>query len=144
MTVDRIAADAFDAMAEEYERGLAVMWNVSDGEDPAWVTEILEVVKERKREGSGERRQDTVPWREALDAEPAFGPLSDEEFVHEQRTDREGIVDMVASWSAIGGLPEDRRAAALAEVRAVLERHGIGATAIRFKTLITSAERLDG
>jgi SAM-dependent methyltransferase len=124
--------------------GLVVLWNVSDGDDPAWVTEVIDVVRERKLEGSGETRRDTVPWREALEAEPRLGPLYDEQVVHEQRTDRDGIVAMVASWSSVGSLPDERRTAALAAVRDVLERHAIDETTIRFKAMITSAERLDG
>jgi len=124
--------------------GLAVMWNLSDGDDPAWMTEVMEVVVERRRKGSGQRRHDTVPWREALEAEPRFGPLSDAEVVHEHRTDRDGIVAMVASWSSIGGLPEDRRDAALAAVRDVLERHGVDETAIALRSLITTTRRVDG
>ena len=123
--------------------GLAVMWNLSDGDDPAWITEVIEVVRERRVEGSGERRHDTVPWREALEADPRFGPLRDEEVPHEQPTDRDGIMAMIASWSSIGGLPEERRTAALAAVRDVLERHGIDETTIRLKAMITNTERLD-
>jgi SAM-dependent methyltransferase len=123
--------------------GLTVLWNVSDGRDPEWMAEVLEIVVERKREGSGERRRDTVAWREALEAEPRFGPLRDDEVLHEHRTDRDGIMAMVASWSAIGGLPDDRRTAALAAVREVLERRGIDETAIALKTLITTAQRVD-
>ena len=100
--------------AEEYERGR-----------PGWPAH-------------GEMRRDTVPWREALEAEPRLGPLRDEEVPHDLQTDCDGILAMV------GSLPEDRRAATLAAVRDVLERHGAGEATIRFKTLITSAERVDG
>jgi ubiquinone/menaquinone biosynthesis C-methylase UbiE len=124
--------------------GVVAMWNVSDGDDPAWMTEVIEVVVARKREGTGELRRDTVPWREALEADPRFGPLGAEEVVHEHRADRDGIMAMVASWSAIGGLPEARRTAALAAVREVLERRGVSEAAIGFRAMITSAERLDG
>ena len=106
--------------AEEYERGR-----------PGWPAD-------------GEMRRDTVPWREALEAEPRLGPLRDDEFPHDLQTDRDGILAMVATWSAVGSLPEDRRAATLAAVRDVLERHRAGEATIRFKTLITSAERVDG
>jgi SAM-dependent methyltransferase len=124
--------------------GLAVLWNVSDGDDPAWITEVIDVVRERKLEGAGETRRDTVPWREALEAEPRLGPLRDEEAAHEQRTDRDGIIAMIASWSSVGSLPEARRTATLAAVRDVLDRHGVGEATIGLKTLITSAERVDG
>jgi len=124
--------------------GLALMWNESGGDDPAWVPEVIDVVREHKLEGAGETRRDTVQWREALEAEPRLGPLHDEDVAHELRTDREGIAAMVGSWSAVGSLPDDRRAAAMAAVRDVLERHGVGETTLRFTAMITSADRLDG
>jgi SAM-dependent methyltransferase len=123
---------------------VVVLWNVSGGDDPPWVDEVMAVVRERRRDGMGDTHRDTTPWRAALEAEPRLGPLNDQEVDHEHRTDRERMVAMIASFSAIGSLPEDRRAAALAAVREVLERHGIDETTVRFRTLITTAERLDG
>ena len=92
---------------------VVVLWNVSAGEDPPWVDEVFEVVR-------------------------------DQEVDHEHRTNRDRMVAMIASFSAIGSLPEDRRAAALDAVRDVLERHGVVETTLRFRTLITTAERVDG
>ena len=50
-----------------------------------------------------------APWREALEADGRFEPLADEEATHEQTTDRERLLAMIASFSWIGGLPDDRR-----------------------------------
>ena len=85
-----------------------------------------------------------MPWREALEAEPRLGPLSDEEVPHEQPIDRDGIVDQIASFSSIGSLPEDRRRAALTAVRELLERHEVDEVTLHYRTLITTARRLDG
>ena len=51
---------------------------------------------------------------------------------------------MIASFSWIGGLPDDRRDAALAACREVLERHGVDAVTLTYKTLITTTRRIDG
>ncbi len=59
--------------------GLAVMWNVAADDGEPWFDELVALVIEHRTEGSGQRRQDTVDWREALDAEPRLGPLGDEE-----------------------------------------------------------------
>jgi SAM-dependent methyltransferase len=123
--------------------GVVVLWNVSGGDDLPWVDEVFEVVRERRRDGMGDTHRDTVAWREALEAEPRLGPLSDQEVEHEHRTNRDRMLAMITSFSAIGSLPENERAAALAAVGDVLERHGIDETTLRFRTLITTAERLD-
>jgi ubiquinone/menaquinone biosynthesis C-methylase UbiE len=124
--------------------GLAVMWNVAADDGEPWFDELVALVIEHRTEGSGQRRQDTVDWREALEAEPRLGPLGDEEVQHEQRSDRDRIVDQIASFSSIGSLPDDRRSAALAAVRELLERHGIDEIALRYRTTITTARRVDG
>jgi SAM-dependent methyltransferase len=123
--------------------GLAVMWNLSGDEGVPWFDELVALVVERRLEGMGETRRDTVPWREALDREARFGPLVDDEVAHEQRTDRDGIVAMIASFSSIGALPDGRRAAALAATRQVLERQGVDAVTLRYRTAITTARRVD-
>jgi hypothetical protein len=82
-------------------------------------------------------RRDTVPWREALEAEPRFGPLHDEEATHEHATEADGLVAQIASFSSIGALPPDRLEAALAACRAVLARHGVDRLTLTYKTLIT-------
>jgi SAM-dependent methyltransferase len=124
--------------------GLAVMWNAADDEGEPWFDELVALVIEHRLEGSGGMRRDTVPWREALEAEPRLGPLSDEEVRHEQRIDRDGIVDQIASFSSIGSLPAGRRDAALAAVREVLARHGVDEVTLRYRTQITTARRIDG
>ena len=53
-----------------------------------------------------------------------FTPLRSESFPHEQQVTAAGLVDIVASMSFIAALAPDARAAALADVAAVLQRHG--------------------
>jgi SAM-dependent methyltransferase len=119
--------------------GLAVMWNTPGWEELDWFSELVETVMEH-RLGEVTNHRDTVPWREALEAEPRFGPLSDEEAMHDHLTDRERLLAEIASFSSIGGLPPDEHGAAIAACRAVLERHGVDRVTLTYKTLITSTQ----
>jgi SAM-dependent methyltransferase len=60
-----------------------------------------------------------------LDGHPGFAPIerSQARFVH--RTDRDEMLDHLASMSAIASLPPARRDAALSELKAILVRHGV-------------------
>jgi ubiquinone/menaquinone biosynthesis C-methylase UbiE len=124
--------------------GLAVMWNEASDEGEPWFDELVALVVEHRLAGSGGTRRDTVPWRKALQAEPRLGPLTDEDVAHEQAIDRDRIVDQIASFSSIGSLPADRREAALAAVRELLDRHGVDAVTLRYRAMITTTRRLDG
>jgi len=84
-----------------------------------------------------------APWRDALVSDGRFEPLQDEEATHEQTTDRERLLAMLASFSWIADLPDDARTALLAACREVLERHGVDAVTLTYKTLITTTRRLD-
>jgi ubiquinone/menaquinone biosynthesis C-methylase UbiE len=119
---------------------LAVLSNHLDGDPPEWMADLDKAVMAHRQPGPF--RPDTVPWREAL--EQQFGALSETEGRHEQATDRDDMVAMIASFSSIGGLPPDERAAALAAARAVLERHGIDAVTVRYRTQITIAQKRSG
>jgi SAM-dependent methyltransferase len=116
--------------------GLAVMWNDFEGEDLDWFAELRETVMRHRVPGPAKLR-DTVPWRAALEAEPGFGPLRDEEATHDHVTDREEHLAQIASFSSIGSLPPDRFEAAIAACRAVLEKHGVDRVTMTYRTLIT-------
>jgi SAM-dependent methyltransferase len=124
--------------------GLAVMWNVADDDGEPWFDELVALVIEHRLQESGKTGRDSVPWREALEAEPRLGPLHDEQAVHRQETDRDRIVDQIASFSSIGALPADRREIALHAARALLERHGVDAVTLTYRAEITTARRLGG
>lgn len=124
--------------------GLALMWNSAGDDGVEWFDELHAIVREYRLETAMPPGRERAPWREALEADSRFEPLHDEEATHEQRTDREGLVAMIGSFSFIGGLPDDRRAAALAACRAVLERHGVDAVTLTYKALITTTRRIDG
>jgi SAM-dependent methyltransferase len=119
---------------------LAVLFNFVQGEDVPWHDEVAAILEPHRRAVGGSRRAN-VPWREVLDSDGRFGPLRDETTEHEQATDRESVVAMIASFSWIGGLPAGRREATLAEVRAVFDRHGVDALSLRYRTTITTTTR---
>ncbi|HWM09504.1 MAG TPA: methyltransferase domain-containing protein [Solirubrobacteraceae bacterium] len=121
--------------------GLAVMWNMAGDDGEPWFDEMVALVQEHRVAGGGEMRADTVAWREAL--EPRFGPLRDEEVAHAQLTDRDGIVDQIASFSSIGALPLERRRVAVDAARALLVRYGVDAISLQYKAAITTGRRRD-
>ena len=124
--------------------GLALMWNTSGDAGVDWFDELHAIVDEHRVETAMPPGRERVPWRAALEADSRFAPLHDEEATNQQGTDRDGLVAMIGSFSFIGGLPDDRRAAALAACRAVLERHDVDAVTLTYKTLITTTRRIDG
>ncbi len=123
--------------------GLAVLWNHAQWEDQPWHDEVIALLEPHHQAVGGSRRAN-VPWREALEASGWFGPLTDVMLEHDQRTDRDGIVALLSSFSWIGGLPSGEREATLAAVRRVLEHHGVEAVTLRYRTTIVTTRRVDG
>jgi SAM-dependent methyltransferase len=123
--------------------GLAVLWNDALWDDEPWSEEVRALLEPHRRAAGGSRRAN-VPWREVLEREERFEPLRDETTEHEHRTDREGLVALIASFSWIGSLPRDRRDATLAAVRRVLERHEAETLTLRYRTTLVTTRRRDG
>jgi SAM-dependent methyltransferase len=84
----------------------------------------------------GPRRPDRI------DSHPGFAPIEtrDVPFVHQ--TDREAILAHYLSMSAIASLAPDRRAEVLAELDAVLVRHGVEQIAIPYRAELWITRRL--
>src|SRR4051794_5289526 len=100
--------------------GLGLVWNARDRSEP-WVDAVWAVM---------DRVEKHAPWRDhenwrdsAFRAMPGFGELARAEFRHTQTTTPDGVVRRIASVSHVAVLPETRRAAVLAEVRAILAEH---------------------
>ncbi len=121
--------------------GLAVLWNRPQWDTLPWFKDLWDILEEYRAGGPDYER---AAWRDALTADDRFEPLANEEATHEQTTDRERVLAMIASFSWIGGLPDDRRDAVLAACREVLERHGVDAITLTYKTMITTTRRIDG
>jgi SAM-dependent methyltransferase len=92
---------------------LALLWNRLDSTDP--LTAAFADVVARHR---GHARFDGGPrWREAFDRTRFFTALEPRRFANAQELDRHGLVERAASESSIAILPDERRRAALDEVR---------------------------
>lgn len=115
---------------------LALVWNVRQDDDPL-VAAVNEVIAPFVPAEQGVER----PWREALEASPAFGELEQQTFRFEQLLDAEGLVDRVGSISWIARLDDPEREGVLRRI------HELGRDRrqpIRFPYLTQSflAERL--
>jgi SAM-dependent methyltransferase len=119
---------------------LAVLWNRLDGDEADWMRELFEAVRAYGLPSDNMPHQ--VPWRESLEAQ--FGELHDDEGRHEHTLDRDAQLAQIASFSWVGALPPDKRAAALDACREVLDRHGIDAVTLRYRTRITIAQNRAG
>jgi SAM-dependent methyltransferase len=94
--------------------GLALLWNRAEWDMP-WHDEFV-AISMPYREAAGEFPA-ARSWQEELEATGLFEPLTTWQADNVQRTDREGFLAHVASWSWIAPLPDAERAAFLARVR---------------------------
>jgi SAM-dependent methyltransferase len=99
--------------------GLALLWNRArwSDDDLPWHAEFVRLSLPH-REAAGEFPAER--WREPLEASGLFEPLRPAEAEHVWRTDPEGFVALVASWSWIANLPDGERTRFLAQVRALI------------------------
>jgi ubiquinone/menaquinone biosynthesis C-methylase UbiE len=99
------------------EGGAGLVWNIRD-ESVGWAKKLGEIIDAesgaipRAREGR---------WRAAFETSDRFEPLVLRSFPHHQSADRATILDRVLSISAIGLLPEARRAEISERVLALLD-----------------------
>ena len=137
----------FARAAAEIERvlrpggGVAVLYNRHhwEREEEAWQREAHAAFEAHRLPPDDVDAFDTSGWQAALAAR--FGPLTEETFPYAQRFDAAQIEAMYASFSAIAGLPTERREAALAAQRDVLERHGIREAELAYRTVVVTASR---
>ena len=95
---------------------LALVWNERDEAVP-WVKAFGDVI-ERHAGGRPYTREED--WDAILES-GGFGDLRALRLDHVVPTTRAGVVERAASTSFVAALPDDRRAAALAEVAALVE-----------------------
>jgi SAM-dependent methyltransferase len=96
--------------------GLVAIWNVRD-ESHDWMDQVREVLDRHK--GDTPRYSDDR-WREGIDASGLFAPIELRLFDHRHELPREEALETFGSRSYVSALPEDQRAALLAEVAAVM------------------------
>ncbi len=88
----------------------------------------------RAGQGRPANRYTVGEWRATLERSALFGPVRKREFRHVHRVTRAEFLARVASWSVVAVLPEDERAAVLAEVDALLAGAGVTALDLRYRT----------
>ena len=113
---------------------LGLVWNVRD-DSADWVRQLWSLAQ-LGREQEVHRPTDlTAP----------FGPVEHFETAHVHRTDRAGILDLIASRSYVIVLPDDERAQLLAAVADLLEHHpalrGHEEVALPYRTHCARARR---
>jgi SAM-dependent methyltransferase len=119
--------------------GVAVLYNRHEWKAAAWGAAADDVFQRHRLPDDGVDPHDVASWRTAL---AALGELHDDVVErHVQRLAADDVVAMYASFSGLAGLPPERREAALAEMRAVLARHGIEEAELTYRTEITTARR---
>jgi SAM-dependent methyltransferase len=99
---------------------LALLWNRRD-ESVEWVRRLGQIYERYER---GVPRHETGEWRRSFAATDLFGTLHQLRFQHQQRFDREGLVERIASTSFVAGLAEPEREEVLGRVRALGDEVG--------------------
>jgi SAM-dependent methyltransferase len=121
--------------------GVAVLYNRRDWEaaEGSWQAEANAAFLRHRTPDEGVDAHDEAGWRAAL---AALGPLGDDTIEgHAHRLDMDGLVALYGSFSGLASLPPERRDAALADIRAVLERHGVRQAELTFRTQVTTVRR---
>ena len=65
-----------------------------------------------------------------------FVEVSEEEIPVVMQTDRDGLLALFGSWSAVAALPDDERAEVLDRLAEVLERHAVGRLELSYVALL--------
>ena len=92
---------------------LALVWNRLDRADPLTAAFATIVARHRGHPSL----EDGGAWREAFSRTRLFMPHEPRTFANAQELDAEGLMERAASESSIAILPDERRRAALDEVR---------------------------
>jgi SAM-dependent methyltransferase len=125
--------------------GLAVLANTAAGEardqGEPWAVELVDLLNAARPEHPAFTADQ---GRDAIDACDAFGPFARAEVVHVHRSTRAMTVASIASFSYVAVLPEARRAPRLADVDALLARHGVVEQDVPLRTTVWTARRLQG
>jgi hypothetical protein len=117
--------------------GVAVLYNrlESHDQEEQWRVESDAALERHRLPPDDVDPQDETSWRAAL---ATLGAVHDDSVENVHRLDAAGLEDLFASFSGLAGLPAERREAALAEVRAIMARHGVRAAELHFRTGITT------
>ncbi len=98
--------------------GLALLSTIPDWRGASWAHELGSLVASLRPEHP---YFDGPAWQDAVRAAPGWGDPREIRVTSFQRADGERIIDHLASMSWMAALPEDRRAAAMAQMRALIQ-----------------------
>lgn len=102
--------------------GLGLLWNNPD-RDRAWVAEVWALVDRHRGEAPANR---DLRWQDAFAGDGGgFTPLAHRRFGHTAALSLPELLARVGSISFVATLADSERRALLAEVRAVVARHGV-------------------
>jgi ubiquinone/menaquinone biosynthesis C-methylase UbiE len=103
--------------------GMTMLWNAHDFGSEPWVRAMGELLNSRRAPGvTPINRKHTGLWKQAFDGSP-FAPLAEPfQMRHEQRTDVDGLVAHISTWSFVGALDDEPRAALARDLAELLRR----------------------
>jgi SAM-dependent methyltransferase len=120
---------------------LGLMWNMRD-ESSGWMEALTGLLDEYE---SGAPRYRTFLWKGPFDSTSLFTRLELSSFSHEQRVDRNGLIDRVSSISYIAALGERERAELVQKLEYLLNNHpdtwGKETFVIPYRTDVYSAHK---
>ena len=98
---------------------LAILFNQGDGKiEPPLPQAFRDAIDELAIKKRPEQTVSSGHWRTPFPG--PFEPFAEASFPNPVERDRQGMLDQVASWSMVAGLPDDRRALLLARLGAML------------------------
>lgn len=98
--------------------GLALLSTIPDWRGASWAHELGSLVASLRPEHP---YFDGPPWQDAVRAAPGWSSPREIRVTTFQPADPERIVDHLASMSWLAALPDDRRAVAIAQMRALIQ-----------------------
>lgn len=102
--------------------GVALLWNIYELGDDDWLEKFGGVIAQRLAPAlTAVNRNRPESWQAAFDGSP-FGPFEQFDVRHEVRTDSDGLVAHVGTWSHTRVLDESARAELMRELGTVLRR----------------------
>jgi SAM-dependent methyltransferase len=125
--------------------GVALLWNLYDWGDDAWVEDVGAALGPHLPETALDSvgRHEPEKWGGAFEAAP-FGPFERFDVRNEHRTDASGLIAHISTWSFVRALDDDARAALEAELEGVVRRADWSPdeVVLRFQTAVYWARRL--
>jgi SAM-dependent methyltransferase len=104
--------------------GLVLSWLETQTHHTPWGDEIVALLRPLWERGA--HSAITIGRRgEAVAEHAGFAPVRRVELFFDDELDRDGLLAWFASFSVVGALPHGRREDLLAQIAAVLDRHGI-------------------